>query len=67
MNTARIVAKPHMGIALNVNALVTVKRMKRMYKHCVYDEPLKPYYCEADWNCVDCPNYVEEEENKDEM
>lgn len=24
---------------------------------CIYDEPLKPYFCEADWNCKDCPNW----------
>lgn len=33
-----------------------------MSKHCIYDEPLEPYICEADWNCVDCPNYVDDEE-----
>ena len=25
---------------------------------CIYDEPLEPYICEADWNCKDCPNWV---------
>lgn len=28
---------------------------------CIYDEPLEPYICEADWNCKDCPNWVEED------
>ena len=27
---------------------------------CIYDEPLKPYFCEADWNCKDCPNWRDE-------
>ena len=27
---------------------------------CIYDEPGKPYICEADWNCKDCPNWVED-------
>ena len=27
---------------------------------CIYDEPLEPYICEADWNCKDCPNWVEQ-------
>lgn len=27
---------------------------------CIYDESLEPYYCEADWNCKDCPNWVDE-------
>lgn len=26
---------------------------------CIYDEPSRPYICEADWNCKDCPNWVE--------
>lgn len=25
---------------------------------CIFDEPLQPYICEADWNCEDCPNWV---------
>lgn len=31
---------------------------------CIYDEPLKPYFCEADWNCKDCPNWREEKADK---
>ena len=27
---------------------------------CIYDEPLEPYICEADWNCKDCPNWRDE-------
>lgn len=27
---------------------------------CIFDEPLKPYFCEADWNCKDCPNWRDE-------
>lgn len=27
---------------------------------CIYDEPSKPYICEADWNCKDCPNWIDE-------
>ncbi len=27
---------------------------------CIFDEPLEPYICEADWNCKECPNWVEE-------
>jgi len=33
---------------------------------CIYDEPLKPYICEADWNCKDCPNWVKSEDNQEE-
>lgn len=33
---------------------------------CLLDEPNKPYICEADWNCRDCPNWVEEEGDADE-
>ena len=33
---------------------------------CIYDELLEPYYCEADWNCKDCPNWIEEDETKAE-
>ena len=29
---------------------------------CIYDEPLEPYICEADWNCKDCPLVEVEEE-----
>ena len=29
---------------------------------CIFDEPLKPYICEADWNCKDCPNWVKSED-----
>lgn len=28
---------------------------------CIFDEPLEPYICEADWNCKDCPNWVKSE------
>ena len=34
---------------------------------CLYDEPLEPYYCEADWNCKDCPNWIEEDETAEEV
>lgn len=30
---------------------------------CIFDEPLEPYICEADWNCKDCPNWVKEPTN----
>lgn len=33
---------------------------------CIYDEPLKPYFCEADWNCKDCPNWRDEKADKEE-
>jgi len=29
---------------------------------CIFDEPLEPYWCEADWNCKDCPNWIDEKE-----
>jgi hypothetical protein len=29
---------------------------------CIYDYPLEPYICDADWNCKDCPNWVEDKE-----
>lgn len=32
---------------------------------CIFDEPLEPYICEADWNCKDCPNWVEDKEVED--
>ena len=28
---------------------------------CILDE-YEPYICEADWNCKDCPNWVEDKE-----
>ena len=28
---------------------------------CILDE-YEPYWCEADWNCKDCPNWVEDKE-----
>ena len=31
---------------------------------CILDEPLEHYYCEADWNCKDCPNWVEEQQGE---
>ena len=34
---------------------------------CIYDEPLEPYICEADWNCKDCPNWVEQEQEESEV
>jgi len=33
---------------------------------CIYDEPLKPYICEANWNCKDCPNWVKSEDNQED-
>lgn len=33
---------------------------------CIYDEPLQPYICEADWNCKDCPNWRDEKADKEE-
>lgn len=33
---------------------------------CIFDEPLKPYFCEADWNCKDCPNWRDEKADKEE-
>lgn len=32
---------------------------------CIYDYPLEPYICDADWNCKDCPNWVEDKEVED--
>ena len=29
---------------------------------CIFDEPLEPYWCEVDWNCKDCPNWIDEKE-----
>ena len=31
---------------------------------CILDEN-EPYWCEADWNCKDCPNWVEDKEVED--
>ena len=28
---------------------------------CILDKD-EPYWCEADWNCKDCPNWVEDKE-----
>jgi len=28
---------------------------------CILDK-YEPYWCEADWNCKDCPNWVEDKE-----
>ena len=33
---------------------------------CILDEN-EPYWCEAYWNCKDCPNWVEDKEVKDEI
>ena len=32
---------------------------------CILDE-YEPYWCEADWNCKDCPNWVEDKEGESE-
>ncbi len=32
---------------------------------CIFDEPLKPYICEADLNCKDCPNWRNEKADKE--
>ncbi len=32
---------------------------------CILDEEYEPYWCEADWNCKDCPNWVEDKEVED--
>lgn len=31
---------------------------------CILDEPLEPYICEADWNCVECPNWKADTDNE---
>lgn len=31
---------------------------------CIFDEPLEPYICEADWNCVKCPNWENDTDNE---
>lgn len=28
---------------------------------CILDK-YEPYWCEADWSCKDCPNWVEDKE-----
>ena len=33
---------------------------------CIFDGPLEPYICEADWNCKDCPNWRDEKAGKEE-
>ena len=32
---------------------------------CILDK-YEPYWCEADWNCKDCPNWVEDKEAESE-
>ena len=32
---------------------------------CILDEN-EPYWCEADWSCKDCPNWVEDKEVESE-
>ena len=51
------------------------KKLRENYKNgwkrvrdnmgCIYDYPLDPYICDADWNCVECPNWIDESEESE--
>lgn len=34
---------------------------------CLFDYPLNPFICDElnDWNCVECPNWIDESEDED--
>lgn len=32
---------------------------------CIYDYPQEPYICDADWNCVECPNWIDKSEESE--
>ena len=31
---------------------------------CILDKN-EPYWCEADWNCKECPNWIDESEESE--